>query len=934
MLKEAALKTPDPQRAIKNLGRLKLEHPQFVETHHRDIAQIARLFSFSQFLADYSIGNPSILSWALRNLDHVAKKNEIVLNGRKELESSVGKSPDILRREAMRLLRDIKKTHLLKITLRDISGIASLDECMFELSCLSEAIIQLAVDVTSRIMKEKFGDIKGGSFSVIGLGKLGASELNYSSDVDVMSVYQEGGSLSSGILTSSGVRTNRISSHEYFCRLTEIIVALLQTATENGIAYRVDLRLRPNGQKGAISLPLNSYLSYYEAWGKTWERMALVRARPVAGDEALGKSFMDGIEPFVWRRSIDYHDIEEIRELKKKIDTIFDVNDIKRGYGGIREIEFFVQTFQLIYGGGIKNLRASRITDAIGKLNREGFLSDEEARVLTENYYFLRRLEHVLQMKDDVQTHSLPAQPDEVAILGRKMLFDTQTKFVTELRLRRLKVKDMYNSLLGAPDVMQEDLLSLKESLPDDALMDYLSFKGFSNPELALRDINILLEHMSLGKTMKERNLLRKTIPLFLEQIVESANKDRALTMFTSFTEKIAMHESYIDLLHQRNDTREIIVKTLSVSCYLTKSLLRTENLEGIFEYPDIRIDYKSLRSKLIRMLSQNADPMKALRDFKINEELKSGFLFLNRSTNVYGFMNTLSMLADVIVRAITEYLKAGRDFAVVGLGGFGARELNIGSDIDIIFIRRDAGQNAQLRANLQREIAEEIIRFLSEYTKDGILYKVDMRLRPDGSKGVLVNDVEGYRKYYMKSAQPWEIQALLRSRPVAGDPTLMKAFQEIKRQAISKRRGEISGSYIRDMRRRSIREISKESHGYDIKAGPGGIKEIEFLVEYLQLKYCARFIDLVTPNTVNAIKRLSGHGIIDREDENVLLRSHEFLRNLDTLLRLNEEEVLKTDSEIIDIIIGFLNLNSRDELIRGVEEARREVVEIARRFL
>src|SRR4030042_1243577 len=360
LIKGTSARTPDPERALKNLERLFKYVPEFLEENEQQIETVAGLFSYSQFLAEYCIKNPIKLSFALKNIHSPIKKQEIISQARKKYKVPVKKPSGLFKQEAMKILREIKKSYLLRITIKDISGITSLNECMSELSILSEAILELSLDISFFLMRDKFGDLKNNSFSITGLH---------------------------------------------------------QSPTEDEIAYRVDLRLRPNGQKGAISLSLDSYVSYYESWGKTWERMALVRARHAAGDELFSRMFISAIEPFVWKRSIDYNDIEEIKELKKKVDIIFDVDDIKRGYGGIREIEFFVQTFQLLYGGDRKNLRTGTLTTALEELSKEGILSKEDVRTLSESYLFLRRLEHILQMKDDIQTHSLPSNPEEIAIL-------------------------------------------------------------------------------------------------------------------------------------------------------------------------------------------------------------------------------------------------------------------------------------------------------------------------------------------------------------------------------------------------------------------------------------------------------------------------------------------------------------------------------------
>jgi glutamate-ammonia-ligase adenylyltransferase len=919
-IKRSSAETPDPGRSLKNLQKLLEESPEFIEEHKKQIHYIAGLFSYSQFLADYSINNPDKLSFALNTLSQPITKQKILLDSYAEYGQISGSAPVIFKKEVLKFLRELKKRYLLVITLRDICGLIDLYGSMSELTSLAEAILELALDSSFAMMKEKFGDIRDRSFCIIGLGKLGAQELNYSSDIDIVSVYRSADHISSGIASQTGLRMNRIDSHEYFCRLTELLTSLLQSATEDGIAYRVDMRLRPSGQKGDLSHSLKSYSSYYEAWGKTWERMVLIRARPITGDILLGNLFIVEVEPFVWKRSIDYNDIDEIREMKNKIDTVFDLHDIKRGYGGIREIEFFVQTFQLLYGGELSNLRSGKLTDALEGLFKEGILGREDVQRLSESYTFMRKIEHILQMKEDLQTHTLPSAHDELTILARKIHFSNEKEFSAELRLKRLMIRDMYNSLLGPPHGKQEVMLSLDQDLPEEAVFDYLSFKGFKYPDSALKHIKTLNENINTGKTIRQRNLLRKAIPLFLQHIVQSENKDTSLSMFVTFMQKIENHESYIDLLLQRNDTREIIISILSSSTYFTRLLLSLDNIEGIFEYPDIRMDYKSLQERLRKILNRSTDSLIPIREFKSAEDLKSGMLFLKGFLDIHAFTRTLSMLADAILNALTRYLHADSEFAVIGFGGLGASELNIGSDLDLLFISTQ---------DVLYSKAEDIIRFLSEYTAKGVAYKVDMRLRPDGSKGILLNNIKGYETYYLKSAHLWEIQSLLRARPIAGDRVLLRDFQDMKRQIIIRRGGEITGSDMKDMRKKIIQEIVKKPSSYDIKHGIGGIKEIEFLIQYLQMKNASRYPDLIEPNTPAALKNLLTNGIVDRDTEALLSQSYTFLRTIETLLRLNEMDVLKINSNITDIIIKFMNIKNRDELIQKIEDIRQKVIKI-----
>lgn len=935
LLREAASTTPDPKRAIHNLDRLFREAPEFIEAHEQFIGTIALLFAHSQFLSDYCISNPSRLTDALRDR-YLPIRKENILRMADEIRDSFleEQQTSLYRQYSMKLLRDLKKYFLLVITLRDICGITVLQECMAELSTLAESIVSSALELSFTLMRRRFGLVVQNAYSVIGMGKLGARELNYSSDIDIITVYQKGNGLSTGVLNPYGIRHNRISSHEYHCILTETFAGLLQTATQDGIAYRVDLRLRPNGQKGSLSLDLASYRSYYEAWGKTWERLALTRARFVAGDAHLADAFIRTVEPFVWRRSIDFNDIDEIRALKKKIDTISDVNDLKRGYGGIREIEFFVQTFQLLYGGERVKLRGGYLVTILDELHREGLISLGEANALSASYLFLRRIEHLLQMRDDIPTYTLPADPEEIKIICRKMKFVSEQDFLTQLKVTRFRVRDMYNTLLGGPDTTREILLSSLDELPDDALRDYLCIRGFRHPETALRNMRSLYEQISIGKTPRERNLLRRAIPPFLEQIMNTVEKDKALDHLVSFLSEIGHHESYIDLLAQRTDTREVIVDIFSTSSYFSRILLNADNLEGLFEYPDTRIDLRSLQDHLPEMFSRSADPLRTIRELKNAEELKYGMLFLKGHLDPYSFAHRLSMLADSIIRAIVAHLKAVRHFAIIGLGGYGARDLNIGSDLDLLFIcsgdeidhSTGSPQNAEKRA-------AEIIRYLSGYTEKGFAYKVDVRLRPDGSQGILVHRMDGYHSYYRCAAQPWEIQSLLRARPIAGDMNLLRNFLRLRKQVIIERGKEIRGKAVGEIRKRIVSEVSKESTGaYDIKNGPGGIKEIDFLIQYHQMKHAAEMPDLIVHNTIGACKRLSKYAILDKNIADFLLHSHSFLKSVDTLLRCNGEDVVRVDSELLEVMSRFLRISLPVHLTKRIAKTRRRVLEIAQK--
>lgn len=910
--------TPDKPRCLKNLERMQTTHPDFIEQNIAFLSNIAMLFSCSQFLADYSFIKPESLTSSLKKIDSPISKEQIIKDY-KRLEKNLWDYE--YKKRCLKILRTLKKDYLLRITLRDLSGKISTEESAFELTVLADALIEIALNMSSKFMKDNFGDIKDNSFVIIGLGKLGAEELNYSSDIDIMTVYLSERQISSGIRTASGILKNRINSHEYFCKLTEIITNLFQTITEDGICYRVDLRLRPNGQKGSISTALNACFQYYESWGKSWERFALIRSRYIAGDTSLGLFFLKGIEPFIWKKSLDYNDIEEMKSLKKRIDSISDINDIKRGYGGIRELEFFVHAFQLLYGGEKNNLRKRKISETLNELLLENLLSKSDSDILSSSYFFLRKIEHFLQMKDDTQTYIIPSSDEELEILAKKMLFDNKAAFISKLKLQRFKVRDMYNLLFKDTAESTDSILSVFEELPDEAVFDFLKFKGFTDTNEAFKNIRLLQEQLTTYKTLYERTSLRKVIAYFLDEIIKATNKDKALLNLINFIDKIGEHASFTGILKERRELIEIIIKTFSTSSYLTRSLLNIENIESIFDLQHINGNFKRFE-EIIQIMLKTNEIKQSIRKFKSYEELKSGIFFITGILDVYSFMERLSSIADAILKIITSSLMPDTKFAIIAFGGYGAKELNIGSDLDLIFIVSED--------KVYNEFPDKIIKLLTEYTDTGVAYKVDLRLRPDGSKGILVNNIKGYEEYFLRNAKPWEIQSLIKARPVAGDPFLINGFENLRRKIILKRKKDIRSQDLQEMRQRIIKEISKEKKGYDLKLGPGGIKEIEFIVQYIQLKYADIFPDIIIQNTFEALKKIDSFSLIDKSTSSFLIESHRFLRTIDTILRMNNLNVLQINSDILDIIIKLINLTSKEELIEKLERIRFNLLQIS----
>ncbi len=923
-ISEAALGTPDPERAERSLVRF-IELNPGIELLSPHLATVAGLFAVSRFLANYCIACPGELYAALREMRSPVTKRLLEERVEKELVSPHSVPPakaeqtDI--RDMMRALRLFRKRWLLRITLRDIAGETDIRSSMYELTLLAEAIISLSLRWALKLNRQRFGEPPESAVTLIALGKLGGEELNYSSDVDLMAVYGDGDGQTSGILNPSGVRCNRISSHEFYCRAIEVFNRMLSSRTDEGIACRVDLRLRPQGQKGDIALPLNAYRTYYESWGRTWERMALIRARPVAGDTELGKAFLETIEPFVWKKTIDYPEIEEIRGLKKKIDSMLTLDDIKRGYGGIREAEFFIQTFQLLYAGDNSSLKTHRILDAIRALKQMNIVPAKDLGILRGNYLHLRRVEHFLQMKEDLQTHTLPSSAEEMRCLAKSMGFPSETDFLADLRLRRMQIKNMYNSLLGTREDVHAEALNLIEGeLSDREIRGYLSFRRVRHPGRCAAHLRGIREHTGTFRTTQERSITRRVISRLLENALSAESPDRALAGLESLLTTYDIKTVHLTAVMEQRELMEGIIKIFSLSPYLTRIFLSSQYyLDMLIEEWSILKSLKIIEEKLERTVQEGDDFNSQLARCRRFEEVRLGILFLLNIMKTEDLFIALSHVAEAIIRAIVNRNRCS-GLSVIALGKLGGREMTFGSDIDMVFVSETPEAMT---------VAEKIMKALTSYTDMGLLYSVDTRLRPDGSKGILVKNMEGCRSYYLKNARNWEIQAILKARPVAGNPEIAESFINMTKEVILQRGRDVNRDDITAVRDRIIKELSHESEGMDIKLGPGGIEEIEFYIQFLQLHHAHGYPGILEQNTPAAIRKLTEERLLAPSAGGILYNAYEYLRKLETFLRLNEEQVITGDSEVAELSARFMGLGSGKELLVYLEKLRDDVLAV-----
>jgi glutamate-ammonia-ligase adenylyltransferase len=938
---------PDPERTFKNIETFLSENPDYQEKFEQNINSVSLLFSYSQFLANYCIKNPDALfnrdKGALSNIKTVFDVEKL----KSELKALFSSCSSI--EEGMGTARIFKKNKLLIITLKDILKEAEPQEIMLDMSNLSDAILEESLLFVESFLKQRYGTMDDNPFAVISLGKLGAQELNYSSDVDIITVYSREGE-TSGISTAGGMTMNKVSAFEYYSKLVEEYARFLSANTEDGFVYRVDLRLRPEGQRGSLALTLRNYEEYYESWGQLWERAALLRARPAAGDMKLGNEFIEIIKPFIYRKYLDTEAIDEIRRMKMQVEQLkagtFS-RDIKRGYGGIREIEFFIHVFQLIYGGREPMLRERSTLKALHRLLQKGLIGYEDVYRLSDSYIFLRTLEHRFQQLNDLQIHTLPSDKEELNILARKMGFADRVEFLTALHNRRFMVREIYDSLFqSAADTsgkkFQESpsagLLSSifwdMETPVEHLLIEELSGKGIRDVHKAIHCLMKIRSNMSSFQTIRGRRLLEDIIPKFVDDALKGENPDAALIQLIDFSRILASRESYLEPITQRQELISALNFIFSHSEYLSKIIM--SNPEYMESFVEAEVKSKTLNRlmKEISLLIERKGEAAAIRLFRRFEEIRLGNMFLNKKIGVVELMKSLSKAAEAVLTVIRNNYpyssvnesifitdsKSRAALTVIGFGKLGGRELIFNSDLDIVFLTLDEPSEDDIKN------AERLLKVLMSYTKDGVAYKVDTRLRPDGSKGPLVSSIKGIADYYLKNAQPWELQALLKARPISGDIRIKRYFMEMRKEVLMKRGIETTISDIKKMRERIQKELSREAGSsgvYDIKLGTGGLEELEFIIQYLQLKNCNNKPDILVQGTLDAIRCLNKKGFLKDDDAGMMRKIYLFYRTAETILRLRNESVLKEGSDTAQNLANFMVMDA-ERLLKRLNENRK----------
>ena len=832
-----------------------------------------------------------------------------------------------------RILRLFRRREMTRIAFRDLCGLADLWETVGDLSRFAEACTDASLSRLYAWHCDTLGtpvDHDGipQRLVVFGMGKLGARELNFSSDIDLIFVYPEAGE------TRGGSRP--ITSEEFFTRLSRRLIHVLGANTVDGFVFRVDMNLRPYGESGPLAMSFDAIESYYQEQGREWERYAWVKARPVAGDTDAGERLAAALRPFIYRRYLDFGVFASLREMKQMIALEVKrkgmADHVKLGPGGIREVEFFGQIFQLIRGGVIPALQERRIYAVLAILAQEGYITPATCKALQDAYVFLRHTENRLQAVADTQTHVLPGDPPGRARLAAAMGFDGWPAFYDSLSRHTAVVHGHFNSLLRmeesapAADAAVESLAGVWDHPRDDGdARAVLEAAGYDDSEDALGCLKSFRDEIDGQALSSEgRDRIDRLMPLVIAGAGRTEQPDVTLERSVSLVRAIRRRTSYVSLLLENPNALDHLIRLADTSAWILKLLIRQPVL--LDELLDPRTLYlpperPELEASLLRKQAKS-DPddlegqMDALRLFRQVNTLRVAAADITNAIPLMRVSDHLSDIAETVLRRVVAMsaahlferhgtpecdppLSSGeRGFAVIAYGKLGGLELGYDSDLDLVFLHSGTGgpsdgQQPVDTTTFYSRLGQRVLHMLTTHTAAGRLYEADMRLRPSGTAGILVTAIEGFRQYQLTEAWTWEKQALVRARPIVGDPRLMDRFQEIRREILAQPRDrDTLRGEIREMRARMKKELLAPEPGlFDLKQGTGGMVDIEFLVQYLVLLESRRRPEILEwTDNVRLIRSLAAAGIIDEITAYFLRKAYLIYRSMGHKLSLREK--------------------------------------------
>jgi len=865
--------SPDPDSAARYLNQFRQQHPDALKAIVESSGMLQRLiavFGFSRFLAEELLQHPEWIA-DLRDPHRLRSAEEYGREIAAFLAAQPANTPDSL------LLARFRRRQMLRILIRDVLGFATLAETTEELSNLADSILESAYQRIRASLVSRHGApllIEAGGtssrecgFAVIALGKLGGIELNYSSDIDLMFLYEDNGETAG---------PERISNKQFYKKIANELTSLLSTYTAEGMCYRVDLRLRPDGSLGEVCISLDGAKSYYEKRARDWELQMLIKARVAAGDRRTGQTLLDFVEPLIYSSTLDFSAVETVSVTRERIGEKLSRArapqsglNVKLARGGIRDIEFLAQCLQRLHGGAEPWVRHGGTLLALSRLSDKSLISGAEYGRLASAYQFLRHVEHRLQFEDDRQTHTLPTDAADLELLARKMPVShlgsasSADLFRAELEAHLGAVREIYERVIHAQQ-------PLYYGPPEPPLEPPAAFAPVAeNPS---SNVVRFLDQRAPG----------------LAAAVNASALRRGARAFDHFLERLTPHPEYLAILDREPVTAARIFDIFEHSPYLSEQLIRTPEL--IQELSALDVARASGFTG-----AQSLEDGAALRRYFRREM----FALLSASfclpVPVFETLERTSELADASINAayrmaVADVLAAhppaasyvpGRQMMAIALGRLGMREFDLSSDADLIFVLPDEDKPEY---EFWTRVASRIIDLITAYTGEGMLFVVDTRLRPNGASGALLQSESAYFDYFSRGAEAWEGIAYMKARAVAGDTDRATSFLTHLQELDWRRYGQ-HGDSRRDLRQMRLRIEKEQGNANPLKAGSGGYYDIDFLLMYLRLKGAGIFFKVLnTPERVDIIEKM-GH--LDRPDADFLREAATFYRAIDHALRV-----------------------------------------------
>ena len=816
-------------------------------------AALLHLLSVSSICAARLTHDPDSLLWLSQPQICCVPRSYAEMLG--YLQRSVGNA---IADQGFSALRFWKSLEMTRIAVRELANVASLEETTGELSQVAEICIRKVFEHWDTELRQQYGSPKA-EFAILALGKLGGGELNHSSDVDLLFLYSEEGHL-----------TAHISYHEFFNRLGKRILETFSTGHPAGSLFRVDLRLRPEGSAGPLARSLASMENYYAGFGETWERLALIKARGIGGSRELAYEFLRQHQPFIYPKSASPDLLDEIASIKRRIER--DIvgadkleRDVKLGRGGIREIEFIVQTLQLMHGARHPFLQEPAMLKALRALRQLDLLPRQEVLILDNAYRFLRRVEHRLQIEAEQQTHIVPPDSEAVRRLALSLRFPSSEDFTAALQKRMRAVRPIFQRIVS-------ETSTIRSPKVDD-------LEIFTDQKRAAKALSHLVQGAAgFHIAPRTRQIFRKLRPALLEWLANTADPDGTLNQFVRLVDGYGLRSLFFELLVANPRLLELVIKTFDASRFASELLIRRPQLlEDITRDPTFG-EPRSVAENLRRLESlgadaHNLDPIRAYRQRQLVRIILRDVLGLIQPAATFA---ELSDVAEACLVFVAKLLRS-EQLTVIAVGKFGGREISYGADLDVLFV----GDNVRTAQNLMTAMAQP--------TAEGNVWALDARLRPEGEKGPVVCSLETYESYYAGRAQPWELQALTRARSISGP--LQNEFMETAKRAW-RRACQDNDLFVKidEMLERIRRERGSGSDFLDLKTGNGGIIEGEFLVQALQMRG-----NIWDQNWERAVDRLHEQGKLSSSDAASLKNSYAFLRRCELALRRYDNRGVST---------------------------------------